>query len=135
MKKRIGAIAALVILFTTNNVYAMEAQKDEQPIYAIVSGDAAAISDVKSNSLPILVGAKETIVKLSDSAFNQLIPLLKKMDEISNEHDEQAGHMQIDQIELTVKTTAAGNFAIASGSAEGSIKFVLKRKNIAPLAK
>ncbi|MDD5216844.1 MAG: hypothetical protein PHN49_02555 [Candidatus Omnitrophica bacterium] len=88
-----------------------------------VSSDIATVR-APSNAVPV-----NTVVDLTKKLFNQgVTDTLLSVDESASEFDKKAKSLQVNEVEVMVGVNANGNFFIASGGAEGSLKYVLKKK-------
>ena len=73
--------------------------------------------------------ASRQVIEMSEKAFKQSVSsTLKLIDETVAEFEGQSKNYEIDEVEIGITITAGGNVAVASGSAESSLKFTLKKK-------
>ena len=122
---------AVVSVCVLTNISAYGDDQTEEVVYAVVSNDSGAVTSLDGSTGQIITSDK--IVSLSQSAFNHtMVPILRMMDGASGNFDSQSKNLEVDQVEVSMKVTGEGHFAIVSGSTEGSIKFILKRKSTQP---
>ena len=104
------------------------AAQEEKKLYAVVSADSATVVSTAPTESGFMVPIKRKVVELSQGTFDQLNDFLVTLDQQAAKYDTNSKVLEIDQIEVAYTVTAEGNIAIVAGSAEGSLKYTLRRK-------
>lgn len=118
----------LAFFFSFAFTEALISAEEEEGIPIYVSYDQTYVAPGEV-SRPPTKQPQEALIRLQQSAFKQFTDTLKLIDTEASNFDKESNSLEIEQIEIGIRITAEGKVAIVSGSTEGSLKYVLRRKN------